>query len=150
MYETKDKEIDGFKVTVTQWPARKAFKKKLKLARLLGPSFAEILSGWKSSKTSEENISIDSSEIDLSKVGSAIQMLFDKMDEDEMLDLILELFSSTRIDGKELTNEEFDLIFAGKTVTVYKVIGFVLEVNFGSFFGKGGIGIAMKHLSKTQ
>jgi hypothetical protein len=147
MYETKETEIDKFKVKVTQWPARKAFKQKLKLIKIFGPSLAEIFSGYKSRKSDSQE---ESSEIDMSKVGLAIRMLFEKLNEDEMLSLILELFSSTRINDRELTESEFDMIFAGKIFSVYKIIGFVLEVNFGSFFEKGGIGKMMSQIRVTQ
>lgn len=146
MVEAKDKIIDEFKVIVTEWPARKAFKMKLKLTKILGPSVAEIFSGL-DRKTAE---SVMNSNIDISKVGKAIEMLFEKMDEDQILSLIFEMLSSTRVNNLEINDQSFDDLFKGKLQSVYKILGFVVEVNFGSFFGSSGIGLVKTAFEKTQ
>jgi hypothetical protein len=59
----------------------------------------------------------------------------------------LELLQLTRIDGKEINEAVFDSEFAGNLFFMYKVIFFVIEVNYKDFFDKSGIG---KILTQTQ
>lgn len=136
MYQTKERTIDDLKVTVTEWPARKAFKMKVRLLKIFGPVLAEIISGMKS----KAGASVLDSDFDLSKFGSAIEKLTATMSEDDLLKMVFELTSSTRINNQEITEDTFDMVFAGKMHTIYKILGMVLEVNFGSFLGMSGIG----------
>lgn len=140
MYEAKDKEIDGHKVTVTQWPARKALTVKLRLVRAIGPGLGEIIGGMKGTEES-----VLDSDMDLSKVTTALEKLLSALDEATFMALIKTLISSVRVDEVDMSNEkEFDMMFTSKLELLYKVIWFVLEVNYGSFFGEGGIGEAVE------
>jgi len=147
MLKTKEQKIDGTVVLVTQYPARRGFKLQLKLIHLFGPSIGEILGGIKKG-VKVDNIS--KTDVDLSKLGPAIGMLFDKIDEDEMIDLLLTILESTRLDSKEITAEIFDTEFAGEYGKLFTIVGFVLQFNFKSLFGKGGIGKIMAKLMKDQ
>ena len=146
MIETKKKTIDKLKISVTQWPARKAFKHKRKLGYIFGPALGEIASGLENAKSGDSDSLLDG-DYDLSKLGVAFEKLFDRLTDEEIDSIFEWMFSGVRIDEKELTEDSIDVIFAGKMVTVYKVMGFVLEVNFGSFLGQSGIG---KLLKKSQ
>ena len=143
--EKKECDIDGLKITVTQFPARTGFKMQAKLAKIFGPALGELVSGVKG-KTGK---GLTEAEIDLSKFSGAVRTLFEKIDEESALVLIFELLQFTRINGEEVTEEIFDDTFPGKYATLYKILYFVVEVNYGSFFGQGGIGKALRVL-KTQ
>ena len=155
MVETKNRTIDGLKISVTQWPAMKAWKNKRKLLALFGPVLAELgagLEGNPAKKTTKKKqlttaASILDGNFDFAKLGSAIDKLFDKLSDDDLQDLLMTFFDQNmRFDKLEMTIELFDQTFPGKMLTVYKIIGFVLEVNFGSFLGKNGIGSLLKTL----
>lgn len=140
MYEAKEREIDGHKVTVTQWPARKALTTKLKLVRAIGPSLGEIIGGMKGTEES-----VLESDLDLSKVTAALEKLLSALDEATFMSLIKIFMSGVRVDEVDMSNDkEFDMMFTSKLDLLYKVIWFVLEVNYGSFFGEDGIGKAME------
>ena len=154
MVETKEKTIDGLKVSVTQWPARKAWKYKRRLAGAFGPAIAELGAGLEGNplknKKSEKESTIDNimdGDFDFSKLGSAIEKLFLQITEDSVDAYLLMFFDDNmKIDNAVINGDIFDQMFAGKMLTVYKIIGFVLEVNYGSFLGKSGIGSILKKL----
>ncbi len=131
----KDREIDGHKYTVTSFGAMEGVRIKSLLLKYLGPSvfsmFALSDSGKKFSET----------DIDLQIISAISDKLFDKLNESQYLDFILRLLATTRRDNQEITSEFFNTEFAGEYGSLYKVLFFVLEVNYKeSFFGKNGIG----------
>jgi hypothetical protein len=128
MIQSKEKGIDGATYVVTQFPARRALALQTRLLKLLGPSLATALGG------------VHEGRIDAAVLSISLQQLGEKLDESATVDLVMQLLSGTRKDGKEITEGVFDLEFAGRMDTLYKVLGFVLEVNFGGFFEKSGIG----------
>lgn len=139
MVETKEKTIDGFKVTVTQFPARYGFKMQARLIKVFAPILGTLLSGKQGLE----------SEVNLSGLGDALQKVFILLDENAAMQLVFDLMQSTRVDGQEMNDAYFDSMFAGKMNVVYKILGFILEVNFGNFFGEGGIGKAVTGAFKT-
>src|SRR4051812_2624866 len=128
MIQSKERTIDGAAYQVTQFPARRALALQTRLLKLLGPSLATALGG------------IEDGRIDASVLSLALRQLGEKLDESATVDLVLQLLACTRKDGKEITEGVFDLEFAGQLDSLYKVLSFVLEVNFGGFFAKSGIG----------
>lgn len=143
MLEAKEREIDGHRVTVTQWPARKALAIKLRLARAVGPGLGELISGIDSKDIGS---ALDSN-IDLSKLVPAIEKLLGGLDESTFMALTDSLMSNVRVDDVEMNNQNnFNEVFTAHLETFYKVIWFVLEVNYGSFFGEGGIGGAVSKI----
>lgn len=144
MVETKDKEIDGHKYTVTQFPAREGLKIKSKLVKVITPLLIPFLGGAKnliSSKFSEVDI-------DPSLLTHTVQLLLNHLSEDEVSNFVMRLLQCTRVDGKEITAELFDMEFAGEYITLYKVLYFVIEVN--NFFGNAGTGGIMEILKKID
>lgn len=127
MIETKEKLIDGINYTVTQFAARRALRLKTRLLKLLAPSAFSAAGSFKGGNLLD---------VDLSStvITQAIQALVDRMDADDCVNLILELLSSTRREGKEITEAHFDMVYAGNFGELFKALFFVLEVNFGSFF----------------
>jgi hypothetical protein len=137
MYEAKEKSIDGHKVTVSQWPARKALAIKLKLIRAVGPSLGELVS---SARGDNLNAALDSN-MNMDRLGSALERLLGALDEVTFMALTSDLMSGVRVDDLEMADDNnFNATFTGHLETFYKIVWFVLEVNFGSFFGESGIG----------
>ena len=138
MYQAKEKVIGDYRVVVTQWPARKALSTKLKLIRILGPGIGEIASGLKGQSTK----GLMDSEMNLEKLAPAIEKLLSALTEEIFMRLVTTLMSATRVNDLDMSIESnFDSTFSGNLTTFYKVVLFVLEVNFGSFFGENGIGL---------
>lgn len=132
MREAVTKEIEGLKVTVQPWPARIAWRRQVTLGKVFGPSLKSLGAAIEGADTKEANI-------DLGAVGEAFADLFEKISEakaDEVLTLCLR---GARVNDKEVTDETIDVQFESIS-QLYKSVAFVLEVNFGSFLGKGGIG----------
>jgi hypothetical protein len=136
MIETKEKTIDGVTVMVTQFPGRLSLTNKARLIKLIGPSIARIFS-------SDGGFSFD-------MLTDAIDALITRLDPSEFTRFVLDLLKCTRLDGREITDTEFDTAFAGNMPFMYKVLGFTLEVNYGSFFGEGGIGKILSKVKKTN
>lgn len=130
--ETKEKTIDGKRITVVQLPARRALKLQAKLVKLFGSSLAALLSGSKGS--------IDAN-LTPAVLSGAVEKLAANLEENDFLRLVLEILQSTRVDNQEAGAEStFDQLFAGSFLFMYKVVGFTLEVNYADFFDAGGIG----------
>lgn len=133
MIETKEKTINGAKYTVTQMTARKALRMKAKLLRLFGPAIAQIfLPG--------EDKPMEGMAFSKEEAVKALANLALELDENNFERLCMELMVGVRKDNVELSEAVIDLEFAGDLSTLFKVLWFVLEVNFASFFGEGGIG----------
>ena len=80
-------------------------------------------------------------EFDSKALSYAVNQLVDSVGRDATVDfIVLELMQGTRIDDKEITGAVFDMEFAGNYGLLYKIIGFILEVNYGSFFESLNIG----------
>lgn len=133
MIETRDKTIDGHTISVTQFPGRIGFKYKLRLLKLMAP-FA------KSFNTENTEFNLLDMKIDAILLSNLANGLMEVLDPEDNMDLILGLLASTRYDNKEITPVVFDMEFAGDFLIVYKILVFVLEVNYGSFLGPAGIG----------
>lgn len=125
MIETKEKVIGDNTYAVTQMPALRAVKMQARLLRLVGPCIGAL-------------IAADPKNPDAS-LPMAISMLADKLDEATFEKLVLDLVQGVRCNGVEMTRGLLDLDFAGKLNDLYRVLQFVLEVNFSDFFLEGGI-----------
>lgn len=133
MIETREKKIDGSSYSVTQMTARKALRMKAKLLRLFGASLAQIYLPGEGKPMGGMAFSKD-------EAVKALQCLALQLDDDSFESMVVELLSSVRKDGVELNEHVIDMEFAGDIATLYKVIWFVVEVNFSSFFVESGIG----------
>ena len=134
MIQTREKQIKGALYSVTQLPARRALRLKAKLLRLFGPALAQLfLPGG-----NQENIA----GLPFSKAEAvrAIESLMAQLDDKTFENLVLELCQGVRKDGMELTESVIDVEFAGDLGTLMQVLWFVIDCNFGSFFGESGIG----------
>lgn len=127
MRKTQNKDIDGHDWMVTQFPAGEGIKLLTKLTKLIGPTIAGLAGDVK--KPSDlANMKLDSKVLQI-----ALEQLASKLDEDNTLDLVKRLLAGTRKDGEEVI-QTFDIAFQGEYLTLFKVLGFVLKVNYSSFF----------------
>lgn len=125
--QTVEKNINGAVYSCTQLPARRALKLKAKLVKAIGPTVAQLFGSSKDDGSSDH-------------VVKAIQILSQTLNENEFEGLVVELLQCVRKDGIELVPAIIDMEFAGDFDSLYKVLWFVLETNFSSFFSMLGIG----------
>lgn len=134
MIETREKHINGSVYSCTQLPARRALRMKAKLLRIFGPALAQLfLPGGKDQSMAGLPFS-------KGEAVKAIESLMAQLDDKTFESLVLELCQGVRKEGMELTDSVIDVEFAGDLPTLMQVLAFVVDCNFGSFFGESGIG----------
>lgn len=133
MRHSKRKEIDGSTWTVNQFSATEGLRLLTLLMKLCGGPIGRAISALKSGGLT----SILDSKVDFSLLGEALTELTGRMDEDEIADLVKRLLACTTVDDREQgklrklnCGDRFDSVFQGRYLTLFKVLGFVLEVNF--------------------
>lgn len=147
MIETKDKVINGNTYSVTQFTALRALRLQYKIIKIFGAGIAQVLRPQISqNQVGGATLNIG---IDKDSLASAILSITSNMDESSFEGLFKELLQCTRKDGKELTSAIIDHEFAGDLATLWKVIWFVLKVNFDSFFDERGFGSVLRE-TETQ
>lgn len=77
----------------------------------------------------------------MSSDASSIQAVCQSLDENQFEALCMELMQGVRKNGQELIPATFDLEFAGDMAGLYKVLLFIIEVNYANFFSMFGIGL---------
>jgi hypothetical protein len=123
MAQKKDtRYIDGLECETSQLPARRSLKLMAKLLKALGPALVPIAMGG-------------GMKADASTLGPALSSL----DADAIEPLLCEILAGTvvNVNGVRVQLDsppKLDLVFDGALMTMFKVAGFALEVNFGDFF----------------
>jgi hypothetical protein len=136
-FKPRSRTICGHQVDVVPFPARRAIACKFKLAKLLGTPIIGALKGFLSSLSkSKVGVNFSLLDVDLSSIPDT---LLSTIEPTALTDLIVELCSSTSLDGRELTETVIDSEFIGDLSLLYKVVFFVLEVNFKDFFDQATI-----------
>lgn len=141
--ETRKKTIGEHEVAVTQLPARRAIKLKIRLINIFGPAIGELLGSVENVKGS----TLMDADINGSTLSAGFTQLAKAVDPDLMVALMEQLFQAVRIDGKEFNWEIADMEFAGDLGRLYEIAFFVLRVNFESFFVNGRIGTILSSLT---
>lgn len=122
MLETKERNIGGMDVTVTQFAGRRNLQMLLDLSKVVGPTIAAATGGAGN---------VLDADIDVSRIG---EVLFTTLDTDRTMKLVFDLLSGTAINGRPVDDAHFNSLFAGDALwTLPKVLMFVIEVNFGNF-----------------
>lgn len=138
--ETVEREIDGVVYKCGQLPAMRAVKLLNRLGRVLGPTLAKL--GAALPATGGKLSDLDLSRLDFAKVGDAVSLLFEKLDDETLEKLLRELLSGVSFeepDGKigplfpDSRTLAFDQHFKGRILSVGRVAAFAFEVNFGGF-----------------
>jgi len=117
--------VDGREYAIGCLMTGPSLKLMTRLAKLLLPAGAAGLAGsdMSSIKALTETVSLP----------SAMAMVAEKMDEDQVLDMVRTLVKEVRrADGAPMP---FDSYFMGETAHLFKVVAASLEVNYGDFFG---------------
>lgn len=120
--EAHERVIDGDTWTVQQFPATEGLRLMARLAKLLGGPLSAAMGALQGSDLLD-------AKVDGSLLGKAVAELADRLDEDEVAGLAKRLLKDTRVGGKEVL-PQFETLFQGRYLTLFKVLGFVLEVNF--------------------
>lgn len=149
--ETRKEVIDGRNITVVQLPGRRALKLKVKLIKLLGPSFANLVG-----KLKKKGSALDT-DIAPSDIAHAMEGLSMVLDPDKYLLLMYDILASTRVQDEDSdalleanTDAAFDILFAGHQLFLYKVVWFTLRTNYPDFFGEGGIGLLSNLMEENR
>ncbi len=142
MFDRKEELIDGKMFSVAPFGAMEALKIKTELIGIFGGSLGALISSG--------GVDLDSN-FDAS---GAIESLLSKLTPDKMEQLVKKLFVRAYLVGdngaiKNLNeNDVFNEAFLGSLLTMYKVIWFVLKVNYPDFLGKiQSIGSVMETLT---
>jgi len=141
-FGARSKVINEKEFKVEPFNVRTAFRMQAKLARIFGPALACLMP--------EKGLD---SNVDFSKL---LAGLFEELTEDAFDKLISELLSRAFLiqDGQMLElrkDEVLNLAFLGSTMDLYKVIWFVLEVNYPDFLSQvGDFGSLLKTDSKSK
>lgn len=132
MIQTKTRDINGHAYEVTEFPAVRSLRIAIRLAKLIGPGLGRAVGEAGVSGIMDGKLSI----------GDAVQALTDRLDEVATTQLVLDLFAMTHRDRRALDSEAaFNDAFTGRLDEMLAALKFVLEVNFGGFFGAVGAGI---------
>lgn len=126
MIQTKEVDINGKPFMITQFTAREGLKLQLRLIRQVGPIVGSIA-------TSLEELG------KLTPMAIA-RALSQKIEEDACYNLIMDLIATTKYKNRDLKPAEFDMVFAGDYKTLFELLYFIIDFNFGNFFGADGIG----------
>lgn len=134
-----EKTIDGHSVSTVAFPGREGFKIKAKLFRLIGPALSSI------GEITPDIKGLLNKEISAGMVGAMVGKLLENVDADDTLAFVFRLLQFTEVDNRPAFNEQvFDEIFSHNFKFLYKILFFVLEANYGDFFGAGGISSMFK------
>lgn len=127
MIETHEKMIDDFKIMVTEMPAMRALRIQTRLLKIIGAPFCELI-----------NMKSDDEESENSCFSKAVNLLCQNLNENDFENLVLELCQCVRVDGHEMKKAFIDITFTAKLNTLFKILMYVLEVNYADFFQEGG------------
>ncbi|MFC3227330.1 phage tail assembly chaperone [Marinibaculum pumilum] len=135
MIEHREKTIGGHEYSVTQFPAMQGLRIAVRLVKLVGPGMAKALDGKGLAGVLDSDIG----------VSDMVGALVDRLDEGTTPEFVRQLLSATVRDGRDLSDERnFNDAYAANYRELIGALGFVLEVNYGDFFGAvtAGIGAA--------
>jgi len=138
-YKNGEKE---YSCLFAQLSPSKSLKFMMFLTKVVGGSTAKVI-GSLNGGSIQDLANINDDQIDLEKIGDAIFGLFDRVDEDEVIEKLNLLFSSVSIEGEQLDVDH--LIFQGQPTLIFKLAKEAMAVNYSSFLE--GISSAIKKLS---
>jgi len=141
----KEKTIDSFSCRSNKFTGSASFKIFVELVQLFGPGLASLLGSTARDGSIKSVLDTDSAGLQL-----AMSSLMGKLNPDTNLAFIKKLLSSTTIDGQDLNDNSFDLIFQGKLLSMFKVLLFVIEVNYEDFLGEGGFRQVLAQVNPPQ
>lgn len=142
MQRTKELKLDDRIYFVTQYPATKGVKLLANLAKLLGKPLVMLTGGNMDTEVKPEAL------------GEAFESIAMQLSDDDFLDLITNILSSTQIqmDGKT-RDIVFNTDFSGNYLHLFKLIKEILFFQYNDFLGQitgGSIELPVKKVSKIK
>lgn len=123
MRHNHQREIDGNTWIVNEFSATEGLRLLASLTRLGGGAVAKAIEALPADG------SILGMGLNMGLLAAAVADLANRLNEDEVVDLVKRLLATTLCDGKEVARQ-FDVVFQGRYLTLFKVVGFSLEVNY--------------------
>lgn len=123
MQKTETRVFDDLAITVQQLPATRGVKLSRKLMTVAAPVVGAL-----------QGMSLDR---DVSALGDALAKALEQFSEKDLEELIRTLLETAKVETEGRIAPLmplFDGLFAGRILTVYRVLAFALEVNFADFF----------------
>ena len=149
---SKDRQIDGLKVTTTQLPPVQALVLSPKLLPLVAPLLNGIVAAVSSSGTDPEDIASGKIALPTEAVVAALAAVdvdelakaFGTLTEQALTKLMLQLLANTMVivDGENhslLSEDSINNVFSGRFYGLLRAMWFAIEVNFFPT-GVGGLG----------
>lgn len=136
--EAEDHEVAGIKYTITQYPLKKSTRIFNKLMKVLVEPAGKAIEAVGGIKGGEKSF-LDK-EIDTKLIAEAISILSEKMDGDDLYDLLKEICSCAIAEGNEEMKvpggklvENFDAHFQSRMGAMFKLTTKCIEVNYKDF-----------------
>jgi hypothetical protein len=137
MVRSEEITIGESRFVVTQLPAMRALKLFNRLCKALGPSFA----------TAAGAAGKDFAATDASKLGKAVEMLFENLTPEEMESIFRDLFETVNVvgpSGQAPLMKVFDAVFTGQLEALVPLTKLAVEINYGGFLA--GLGAKLRAL----
>lgn len=146
---TVEESIDGVRVLVIEKPATLSTLLFAKIIKYFGTGIVTALTGLKDLMKDKE-LSIQqllNQDVDFSMFVEAINDISTKLEPETFLSLIQEISTGTRVqhptnagEMMEVSNNNFDAVFTGRIMLMYKIVFLNLKVNYGDFLAGGDSG----------
>ena len=120
--KTESRVINGKKVNIILLGARDGIKMSMKLGKIVGPTFAQMLSNL-TDKGKKEAPTVPFKEL--------VEACFDRIEEINLEEMATLLFQGATVDDFPLN---IDTYFQANYGEFIDYLAFALEANFGSFF----------------
>jgi hypothetical protein len=134
-FDLKDSEDRPIKLMAGTLPGTTGIRLGVRITKLLTPIIKALPDD---AGKDGVNISLLSGDI---KMDELAEVLTTQLDDENIVDIILKLFESSTVDGKDTSQKQvFDQVFAGEYGLLIDCLKHILGVNFKTFFGNGGIG----------
>lgn len=126
MRESSEKEIEGRTYTFSQMGPKQSLKTLVKLSKIVGKPIALMAGGGSAKGLLGKDIAPEI-------LGAAAGAMFEKLDEDETVQICETLTSFPQVlcDGQKV---DFNSHYDGKLDLMFKVLMAALEVQYGNFF----------------
>jgi hypothetical protein len=133
----REKQLEGNLVSVVPFTARKGLNLQLRLVKVIGPAIKEVITPdvVAKMKSGDKDFSVS-----FDKIVSAFQSVLSGPDSADLFNLIVELMANVTLNGQQMTENNFDIMFVDEYALMYQIVYFVLEVNFASLLKMGSIG----------
>ena len=148
MRDTQIKQLGsrGYSYHVNQFGAREGGRIGIRLMKMIGGVVGTAVEGASLQAGDDGQVEVDIMSIGMGTVGKMITNLATTVSEADY-DYLCDVFTKTSaVSGGEYSEPMplaaegvFDLHFAGEYVELGQWLVFAIEVNFGRFFGEGGL-----------